>query len=200
MRGIFPLLFFMSNSGEATVYYYGLLPVSGLLLRVPLYLLVKVFNWHDPCKLFRRGHVLEVRALRPALIIKLKKEFNLHSWPPDFCIREDFSYPDRSCYSHLTGFTVKTGLINRTWVDLFKYCSVILVLPCTVIDALVFATPSTFLATHLYRPSSSFFTLSMIRTPSSHRVIPATKRSLSWFALEFRSHVWFALLHTGQVS
>lgn len=96
------------------------------------------------------------------------------------------------CYGHLTGFTVKTGLRNRTRVDLFKYSSVILVLPCTVINALVFAMPSTFLAMHSYRPSSFFFTLWMIRTPFPDRVIPATKRSQSCFTLEFCDHVWFA--------
>lgn len=53
-------------------------------LGVSLYSLVKLLT-------VRRGHVLKVRALRPALIIKLIKEFTLHSWPPDFCIREDFS-------------------------------------------------------------------------------------------------------------
>lgn len=82
MTGAFPLLFFMSHSREASVYYCGLLSVSGLLLRVSSYSLVKLLT-------IRRGHVLEVRALRPALIIKLKKEFTLHSWPTDFCIRED---------------------------------------------------------------------------------------------------------------
>lgn len=56
-------------------------------------------------------------------------------------------------------------------------------------NALAFATPSTFLATHMYRPSSSFFTLSMMRTPSSQRVIPATKRSQSCFALKFCNRV-----------
>lgn len=165
-----------------------------------------------------RGHVLEGRALRPALIIKLKKEFTLNSWTPDFCIRQEllvmetFKYDSgiyviaprlwqmHSCYSHLTGFTIKTGLITRTWANLFKYSSVILVLPCTVIDALEFATPSTFLATHLYRPSSSFLTLSMIRTPSSRRVIPTTKSSLSCFTLDFCDHVRFVLLPTGQES
>lgn len=47
-------------------------------------------------------------------------------------------------------------------------------LPVTVITALVLATPSVLLATHSYRPSSSFFTLSMVSAPSPPSVIPAT--------------------------
>lgn len=67
----------MSHLGKASVYYFGLLPVSGLLLRVSSYSLVKLLT-------IRRGRVLEVRALRPALIIKLKKEFTLHSFAKTF--------------------------------------------------------------------------------------------------------------------
>lgn len=214
MRGTFPLLFFMSHSGKASVYYFGLLPVSGLLVRVSSYSLVKLLT-------IRRGHVLEVRALRPALIIKLKKEFTLHSFAKTFhTLAEAVSHGDmttwfRDC-RHMRDCIQAMGeaqLLSsshwfyiQNWLDkqrihtYFTYSSVSLVLRCTVMNALAFATPSTFLATHMYRPSSSFFTLSMIRTPSSHRVIPATKRSQSCFTLTFCNHVRCALLHTGQVS
>lgn len=78
-----------ARSCQASVYYWGLFSVPCLVLGVSSHSLVKLLT-------IRRGHVLEVRALRPALIIKLKKEFTLHSWPPDFCVKEDYSYPDRS--------------------------------------------------------------------------------------------------------
>lgn len=69
-------------------------------------------------------------------------------------------------------------------------------LPSTVTRADVVAEPSSFLATHSYRPSSSFFTLSMTRTPSAPSVIPATcnrsviglkfARSLRPFSADYR--------------